>query len=62
MWDSPRHRLKREYLQSLQTRRKWKEMQGNVKVGDIVLLRDSDNHRNNWRIGLRNVYFEVRMD
>ena len=27
-------------------------MQENVKVGDIVLLRDSDNHQNNWQIGM----------
>lgn len=46
-WD----RLKTGYLQNLQTRRKWKQMQETVKVGDIVLLRDSDNHQNNWPIG-----------
>lgn len=33
-------------------RRKWKQMQENVKVGDIVLLRDSGNHQNNWQIGM----------
>ena len=35
-------------------------MQGNVKVGDIVLLHDSDNHRNNSPIGLKEPVFRSK--
>lgn len=45
-------RWRREYLQSLQVRRKWKTVQENIRVGDLVLLKDSDCHRNYWPTGL----------
>lgn len=43
---------KNEYLQSLQVRRKWKDTQDNIQVGDVVLIKDRDAHRNHWPTGL----------
>ncbi|XP_078309619.1 uncharacterized protein LOC144617995 [Crassostrea virginica] len=43
---------RREYLQNLQTRTKWKTIRDNVQVGDVVLLKDSSLHQNNWPAGL----------
>nr|XP_034331661.1 uncharacterized protein LOC117690928 [Crassostrea gigas] len=43
--------LKNEYLQSLQVRRKWKDTRDNIQVGDVVLLKDRDAHRNHWPTG-----------
>ncbi|XP_052087654.1 uncharacterized protein LOC127724660 [Mytilus californianus] len=45
-------RWRQEYLQSLQTRRKWQHIKQNIQVGDLVLLKDNELHRNNWPIGL----------
>ena len=45
------HRWKREYLASLQERRKWTERKNPLKVGDIVLLKDENEHRGNWTMG-----------
>ena len=44
-------RWRREYLQSLQPRPKWTETRRNLRIGDIVLLRDDAQHRNNWPLG-----------
>ena len=41
-----------EYIQTLQSRRKWKCEQANLKVGDIVLMRDKEAHRNAWPMGM----------
>lgn len=43
---------KKDYLQGLQSRRKWKNNQRNVKIGDIVLLKDKNAHRNDWPTGI----------
>lgn len=45
-------RWKGEYLSTLQSRRKWTKDKPNVKEGDVVLLKDSQAHRNEWPIGL----------
>lgn len=44
-------RWRREYLQSLQRRPKWTATRRNLRVGDIVLLRDDAQRRNNWPLG-----------
>lgn len=44
-------RWRREYLQSLQRRPKWTTTRRNLRVGDIVLLRDDAQRRNNWPLG-----------
>ena len=44
-------RWRDEYLQTLTTRRKWKGRKPCVTVGDVVLLRDKQKHRNSWPIG-----------
>jgi len=46
------HRWRKEYLQSLQTRRKWIDRQNNIAKGDVVLLKDNQAHRINWPIGI----------
>ena len=43
-------RWRNEYLCSLQSRSKWLSKQRNIRVGDIVLLKDSSLTRNCWRI------------
>ncbi|XP_067279206.1 uncharacterized protein [Pseudorasbora parva] len=45
-------RWRGEYLSSLQSRRKWTENRPNIKVGDVVLLKDSQVQRNEWPVGL----------
>ncbi|KAK3699300.1 hypothetical protein QZH41_018415 [Actinostola sp. cb2023] len=44
-------RWKREYLQNLQRRAKWQELQPNLAVGDIVLVKNEETRRNNWPLG-----------
>lgn len=43
---------KRDYLATLQVRRKWTEEKQNLREGDVVLLKDSNVKRNDWPIGL----------
>ncbi|XP_038139099.1 uncharacterized protein LOC119782277 [Cyprinodon tularosa] len=45
-------RWKQEYLSTLQVRRKWTRLEKNIKVGDVVLLKDNQAHRNDWPIGI----------
>ncbi|XP_033760782.1 uncharacterized protein LOC117342685 [Pecten maximus] len=45
-------RWRKEYLSMLQPRRKWQEKKRNVKVGDVVLLKDSQAVRNDWPLGV----------
>ena len=43
-------RWKREYLQHLQARAKWNKPKRNLRVGDIVLSKDPDLPRNEWKL------------
>ena len=45
-------RWKDGYFHIQQTRRKWEASQPNVKVGDVVLLKDKSIHRNDWPMGI----------
>ncbi|TKS65718.1 Extracellular calcium-sensing receptor [Collichthys lucidus] len=45
-------RWRRDYLSTLQGRRKWTAERPSVQVGDVVLLKDSQAHRNEWPVGL----------
>ncbi|XP_064475699.1 uncharacterized protein LOC135389593 [Ornithodoros turicata] len=45
------HRWKAEYLPTLQGRRKWQKERPNLRVGDLVLLKDSGARRNEWPMG-----------
>ena len=47
-WD----RWRKQYLSSLQTRRKWNSDKPNLETGSIVLLKDSQVKRNEWPLGL----------
>lgn len=42
----------RDYLATLQVRRKWTEKRRDLEEGDVVLLKDSNVKRNEWPIGL----------
>lgn len=44
-------RWKTEFLQNLQIRSKWNSIRRNIFVGDIVLLKDDNVSRNQWRMG-----------
>ena len=44
-------RWKREVLQSLQLRNKWQKPQRNLSVGDIVIVKDDNLARNQWKLG-----------
>lgn len=45
-------RWQREYISGLQNRRKWKAVKPNLQTGDVVLLKEALEHRNNWPLGL----------
>lgn len=42
-------RWRKEYLQTLLSRRVWQKEQSPLKVGDIVLLKDLEVSRNSWQ-------------
>ena len=44
-------RWRREYLNTLQSRKKWTEEKDCIQVGDIVLLKDENVCRAEWRVG-----------
>ena len=44
-------RWSKEYLQQLQARNKWTRPKRNFKVGDVVLLKESQSPRNRWPLG-----------
>lgn len=45
-------RWRREYLSTLQCRRKWTSHEPNVKEGDVILLKDKTLVRNEWPMGI----------
>ena len=47
-------RWKKEYIQNLQSRRKWCMTKRDLRKGDIVLVRNESEHRNNWPLGRMN--------
>ncbi|CAI5640765.1 unnamed protein product [Oreochromis niloticus] len=44
-------RWKREYLLNISTRQKWHLPRRNLKVNDIVVIKDDNLSRNHWRLG-----------
>ena len=44
-------RWRKEFLQTLQPRKKWSNNVNNLKVNDIVLVKDENLARNEWRMG-----------
>lgn len=44
-------RWKDEYLKDLQKRYKWKFMQRNIEIGDMVVIREDNLPTNEWRLG-----------
>ncbi|XP_030597267.1 uncharacterized protein LOC115788399 isoform X1 [Archocentrus centrarchus] len=44
-------RWKREYLLNISTRQKWHIPQRNLKVNDIVIIKDDNLPRNQWQLG-----------
>ena len=49
--DSFWRRWSRDYVSALQARPKWREVEPNLVVGDVVLLVDEQRRRNDWRVG-----------
>lgn len=47
-WD----KWRRQFLSTLQTRRKWQSNQPNVNPGTVVVLKDIQSPRNEWLLGL----------
>lgn len=45
-------RWRREYLASLQPRKKWQDNKPSIKEGDLVLLKDNQVKRNEWPMAL----------
>ena len=43
-------RWKKEYIMTLQKRNKWSKKQRNITVGDIVILKNEDLFRGDWRL------------
>ena len=41
---------RKEFLQSLQVRKKWTNTKRNLKVGDIVILQEANTTRNDWQM------------
>lgn len=41
---------KKEFLQTLQVRSKWMSPRRNICVGDVVLIKDDNLPRNEWRL------------
>ena len=44
-------RWSRDYVAALQARPKWREVEENLSVGDVVLLVDEQGRRGDWRMG-----------
>ena len=42
---------KKEFVLLLQKRPKWQKSQRNVKIGDVVLLKEDDLPLNRWKLG-----------
>ncbi|XP_077137327.1 uncharacterized protein LOC143800756 [Ranitomeya variabilis] len=47
-WD----RWRKQYLSTLQPRTKWQSTKPNLNIGDLVLVKDCQIHRNQWPLGL----------
>lgn len=43
-------RWRNEYLKSLQARSKWQKPKRNLSVGDVVILKDDNLTRNDWKL------------
>ena len=44
-------RWKKEYLLNLQQRQKWSKPRRNICVGDVILIKDDEDHpRNQWQL------------
>ncbi|XP_062610035.1 uncharacterized protein LOC134271839 [Saccostrea cucullata] len=49
---------RQDYLHNLQYRRKWRDDQPNLKIGDVILLKDAAVNRVNWPLGVITETFE----
>ena len=45
------NRWRKEYIQSLQVRQKWISNKRNMRVNDIVIVKDENSSRNTWKLG-----------
>ncbi len=49
--DAFAEKWKHEYLSSITSRQKWTEETPNIKLGDIVLLKEDNERRREWPLG-----------
>jgi hypothetical protein len=54
------HRWSKEYYPTLQQRSKWFRPQNNINVGDIVLIVDHNQPRNQWLLGIVTEVFPAK--
>ena len=50
--DSFAKRWRRDYISALQARPKWRRVEEELKIGDVVLLVDDNCRRGDWRTGV----------
>ena len=50
--DSFWRRWSRDYVSALQARPKWRDVEPNLEIGDVVLLVDEQRRRGDWRVGV----------
>jgi putative ribosome biogenesis GTPase RsgA len=49
---TPVNKWRKEYLQSLQVRTKWQDTKRSFNVGDVVLLKEHSEIRNDWKLNV----------
>ncbi|KAJ8333777.1 hypothetical protein SKAU_G00410960 [Synaphobranchus kaupii] len=45
-------RWRKEYLANITLRQRWHSPRRNVKIGDVVIVKDNETHRNEWKLVL----------
>ena len=51
-------RWRKEFLQSLQQRQKWRRPKRNLMVGDVVIIKDANLPHNCWKLGCVSTMFQ----
>ena len=54
-------RWRYEFLATLNTRKKWREIRDNLKTGDVVLVVDQNALRAKWDLGRVAEMFQAKM-
>ncbi|KAJ8369824.1 hypothetical protein SKAU_G00098520 [Synaphobranchus kaupii] len=54
-------RWRKEYLANITLRQRWHSPRRNVKIGDVVIVKDNETHRNEWKLESL-MFAEMMMD